>query len=272
MTIYIDVLLAVNLYINYFLVRGTSLLLRIEISARRCLLSAAVGAMFSLFVLAPELPFAASTAIKLISGVIIVFVAFGKSKRADFVIRMLCFLLISFVYAGAMLALWVFVAPFGMFYRNGIAYFDIPIIAVALLTIMSYGAVWVVRTFIDRKNLSTMRAEITISMAAGSVSLIGIADTGNNLCDPFNGKPVIICRSEVIQDIAPENIRCYLEGKTEAIDSIRLVPCHTIAGSTLVPVFTAKVSVNGRRADAAIGVTTQLLGADCIFNPKLLSI
>ena len=53
--IYIDVLLVVNLYINYFLVRGTSLMLRRKVSPRRVILASAVGAVGSLLILVPDL-------------------------------------------------------------------------------------------------------------------------------------------------------------------------------------------------------------------------
>ena len=55
LVIYIDVLLVVNLYINYFLVRGTSLMLRRKVSPRRVLLASAVGAVGSLLILVPDL-------------------------------------------------------------------------------------------------------------------------------------------------------------------------------------------------------------------------
>ena len=55
LVIYIDVLLVVNLYINYFLVRGTSLMLRRKVSPRRVILASAVGAVGSLLILVPDL-------------------------------------------------------------------------------------------------------------------------------------------------------------------------------------------------------------------------
>lgn len=53
LVIYIDVLLVVNLYINYFLVRGTSLMLRRKVSPRRVIFASAVGAVGSLLILVP---------------------------------------------------------------------------------------------------------------------------------------------------------------------------------------------------------------------------
>ena len=54
LVIYIDVLLVVNLYINYFLVRGTSLMLRRKVSPRRVIFASAVGAVGSLLILVPD--------------------------------------------------------------------------------------------------------------------------------------------------------------------------------------------------------------------------
>lgn len=273
MTIYVDVLLAVNLYINYFLVRGTAILMRRDISAKRCILSAAAGAAFSPVILFPELPFIVTVLIKAGSGALIVLLAFGASKTPDFIISLLCFLLISFVYAGLMLGLWIFAAPFGMFYRNGTAYFDIPIIAVALFTAAAYGIVRLLRYISDRRAASARYAEISITAAGRSVKLRGLADTGNSLCEPFGGKPVIICPLEKLGELAPPYVHEYFGGGTE-LEGLRLVPCHTLGGRTLLPVFGAEeITVDGRRADAVIGVyDRQIEGAECIFNPNLISL
>ncbi|MBE6901361.1 MAG: hypothetical protein E7478_02710 [Ruminococcaceae bacterium] len=272
MTIYVDVLLAVDLYINYFLVRGTAKFLHKVISPRRCILAAAVGAIFSIAVLAPELPFVISCLIKLASGAAVVLTAFGKSRAGDLVIALLSFMLISFIYAGLMLAIWVFAAPFGMFYRNGVAYFDVPLIYVALVTICAYAFIRLIRYYSDKRNLAAAEMLITIARNGTAVTLVGKADTGNGLCDPFSGKPVIICSKDSISSLIPENVSNYLSGKTDLINGIRLVPCDTIAGHALVPIFDADVTINGSGAEAAVGVTVRPLGADCIFNPKIISL
>ena len=270
MTIYIDVLLAVNLYINYFLIRGTSTVLHRDIRVCRCIAAAAIGALFSLVVLFPELHFFVSAFIKLVSGCIVVIAAFGFVNISDYLFVLLFFLVVSYVYAGMMLALWIFAAPFGMFYRNGIAYFDVPIIGVALFTIAGYAVVTLVRRVADKKNISAIHSIIKIISNDILLELDGIADTGNSLTDPFNGTPVVICEREKIVSILPDNIVNYLNGKTDDIDGIRLAPCNTISGHTLVPVFSAEVIINGKRKQVAIGVVTSRLGADCIFNPRLL--
>lgn len=151
LVIYIDVLLVVNLYINYFLVRGTSLMLRRKVSPRRVIFASAVGAVGSLLILVPDLNPVLCVLIKIALGIGITFAAFGRQNKIDFLISSLSFLVVSFIFGGAMTALWNIAAPAGIFVRNGTAYFDIPIIAAALFTAALYGGFRVFRTIIDRR-------------------------------------------------------------------------------------------------------------------------
>ncbi len=271
MTVYIDVLLAINLYINYFLIRGTALFLHRNISAKRTLAAASVGALFSLCIFLPELPFILTVLIKTISGAATAFAAFGYRGLSDFIIDILCFMVISFMYAGLMMALWSYAAPLGMYYRNGAAYFDVPMIAVAIFTAIAYAVVRFIRYLSDKRTISAEIKDITISHLSRCVTIKAIPDTGNSLCDLFSGTPVIICRMAAIDAITPENIRTYLSGSTDVIEAIRLVPCHTVGGSALIPIFRADdILLDGKRVDALIGVSKNELGTDCIFNPKLI--
>ena len=273
MTVYIDVLLALNLYINYFLIRGTALILHRDITVRRILAAAAMGSMFSLTILLPSLPFLLTMLIKSFSCICIALVAFGYHRLRDFIIDMLCFLVVSFMYAGLMLALWQFVAPMSMLYRNGTAYFDIPIIVVALLTAAAYAVIRFLRYLSDKRSICTKTQKIIIHHNGQEITLTAIPDTGNSLTDPFSGTPVVICSAASIDPIMPANVRTYLSGELSELHSIRLAPCRTVGGTALLPLFRAeKLLINGKAADAMIGVCRHDIGAECIFNPELIII
>lgn len=268
MIIYADVLLAVNLYINYFLLRGTSLLLQRRITPLRCLSAAAVGAAFSLVLMLPELHPALSVLIKLTSGVAVTLVAFGFQKRIDFVLETLCFLAVSFSFAGGMAALWNLAAPLGMYCNNGCVYFDIPIGAAAVITAALYGGFRLARFIIERRK-PALREKVTIRNNGHSVTLDGLGDTGNCLRDSFSGKPVIIASAEKLRDILPENVLNYLSGNSAGIEGIRLVPCSTVTSEGVIPVFPAEILIGGVPAEALVGVSRNTLpGADCIFDPE----
>lgn len=274
MTIYIDVLVILNLYINYFLLRGTSLLIKHDISVKRCLLSACAGALFSLVILLPELPFIITVITKVCSGITLVFIGFRTTKGADFIIAVITFLLVSFVYAGAMLGLWLFIAPHGMYYRNGMTYFNIPIIAVAAISAVSYGIIRFVRFISDRRCTEIRYETISITSGEYSVTVKGFADTGNSLRDPFSGLPVILCQMNDIAPLVPQYIHNYFTHCTDDLDGLRLIPCHTICGRSLIPVFRAdSITIAGRKVAAMIGVyVDDTPNACCIFNPEIISI
>lgn len=202
LVIYIDVLLVVNLYINYFLVRGTSLMLRRKVSPRRVILASAVGAVGSLLILVPDLNPILCVLIKIALGIGITFAAFGRQNKIDFLISSLSFLVVSFIFGGAMTALWNIAAPAGIFVRNGTAYFDIPIIAAALFTAALYGGFRVFRAIIDRRKPQS-HAVVRIRNGAAEVTLDGLADTGNSLRDSFTGKPVVITSIGKVAEISP---------------------------------------------------------------------
>lgn len=270
MVIYADVLIAVNLYINYFLLRGTALVLRRKIKPLRCIIASAIGAAGALAILLPELHPIIGVLLKAAVGAVITLTAFGRQKRGDFLLTLLCFLAVSFAFAGGMMALWYFAAPLGMYYRNGFAYFDIPIGAAAVITAVLYGGFRLVKIIFDRKR--PLRHEKVIIRSKGlEISLDGLADTGNSLCDSFSGKPVVIASLEAVRAAVPDAVLNYLSGRTEQLEGIRLVPCRTVTSEGVVPVFPAEIIIDSKSADALLGVTRQeISGADCIFNPNII--
>lgn len=270
MVIYIDVLLAVNLYINYFLIRTAALILRRKSTPGRYLLASAAGAVCSLIILVPALHPALCLLIKTAVGALMVLAAFGVGKRIDMLISLLCFLLVSFVLGGAMTVLCEFLEPSGVYMHNGTPYFNIPIIAAAAVTAAVYGGFRLFRMLADRRK-PAIHSEVVISRGGASVALDGLADTGNSLRDGFSGKPVIIAALGGIAGIVPCEVLNYLSGSSDRLDGIRLVPCRTVTSEGVIPVFRADISINGKPADALVGVTkNQISGADCIFDPNII--
>lgn len=271
MVIYADVLLAVNLYINYFLVRCTCLLLRRKVTHLRCFLACGAGTLGALVIFLPELHPVVNLLFRAALGVAVTFILFGRQKRVDLLISLLCFLAVSFGFAGGMLALWYFAAPLGMYYGNGTAYFDIPIIAAAAITAGLFGAFRLAGYIMDRRRPAS-HAVVKLRRDGAEVTLDGLADTGNSLRDSFSGKPVILASLHSVEAVAPDAVLNYLSGSSDMLDGIRLVPCRTITSDGVVPVFPAEVTIDGRRAEALVGVSRMnISGADCIFDPDIIS-
>ena len=76
-TIYVDVLLGLNLFINYFLLLAVSKFLSWEGKRKRFFLAALIGALYSLTILLPELPDILSLIFKLLIAGVLIRIAFS---------------------------------------------------------------------------------------------------------------------------------------------------------------------------------------------------
>lgn len=270
MAVYADVLVILNLYINYFLVRAAALLLRRDVSRRRSVIAASIGAAASLVMLLPSLPFPAVAAIKLAVCAGMTLAAFGWHGRGALALEALCMALMSFLFAGASLALWTFCAPSGMVYENGTAYFNVSLPALAAFTAAAYAAVRVVRFFDKKRRRARRTCEVAVTLGGKSAKLHGFADTGNGLRDPFSGRAVVICRRDALGELLPAQVAAYLNGSPDG--ALRLVPCRTVTGVKPLPVFRAdSVTIDGKAVEAVIGVSDELDGSQCIFDPEIIS-
>ncbi len=275
MVIYADVLVVLNLYINYFLIRTSALIMRRGITRKRCVLAALAGAVGSLVILLPPLPFWVVFLEKAALCALITFISFGKQPAADFAVSALFFLTVNFIFAGLMLALETIAAPYSMFCGNGVCTFNIPLGALIAFTIAAYCVVKLVRLFSDKRLRTSRVCPVSIFWGEKNLALRGLCDTGCEIRDIFTGKPIIVCEAEKIREIIPSEICAYLEGQLPDNTGLRLVPYKTVSSESLLPVFKAeKVLINDKPIDAYIGVSTASLGGDidCVFNPKILSI
>ncbi len=124
-TIYVDILFAVNLFMNFFLLLVTARLAHQPYKRLRLLAGAALGALFSFVILLPELGILFSIATKVVFSALIVLASFHAASLKRFLKLYACFFTVNFAFAGIAFALWLFVAPPGLAMGNGAFYFDI---------------------------------------------------------------------------------------------------------------------------------------------------
>jgi stage II sporulation protein GA (sporulation sigma-E factor processing peptidase) len=279
--IYIDLLVIINLYITFFLLKGTAAFLHRKITNRRILAGSLAGGVFSLMILLPPLPFLVNILVKMAAGMLIVLIAFGyKPKQSEngyaeqtllfaYFKNALIFLIINVVFAGLTLMLWFFAAPFGMEYNNGVAYFDISFTTLIITTILAYGLIRFLRYILDTKHVGERSYKLTVSAGGNTVTMDAIADSGNMLVDYFSGTLVIICPYSTIGIVSPVGVL-----DKEPPVGILLLPYNTIDSSGLIPVFKADEiiiksdNMPDKPVKALIGVTQK--DSPAIFNPKLL--
>lgn len=137
-TVYLDILLCLNLFINYFILLAASKFTKLSPKRRRIVLGAAFGALCSLIILLPPLHSVLNFGIKMLVAAGTVFLTFGRQPFKVFLKNFAAFLLISFCFGGAMIALWFAFTPKGMVINNGAVYFNLSPLVLIVSTLICY--------------------------------------------------------------------------------------------------------------------------------------
>ena len=269
-TIYADVLIVLNIYVNFFLLRITAGMTHSPLRTGRCIAASAYGSLFSLTILLPSLGRLPSLAVKLAAAVSIVAAAFGLKGRRRLIINTAAFFCANFILAGAVYGIYALLKPEFIHFNNACFYIDFSLVVLVVVTAALYLAVRLARLFFDRAPDDGYN--VYIRSGEKVISLNGLADTGNCLVDHFTGSPVIICP-----------VSSYRELKGSELDisalpkGLRLLPCSSVSGSGLIPVLrpdevliSSCTGRSGKAVDAVIGFGES--GGRAVFNPRLLKI
>lgn len=124
----------------------------------------------------------------------------------------------------------------------------------------------------------TVNVEITLSDV--KVKLMGLVDSGNLLCDPISGCPVIlITASSAEKLLSISDIERIQHGRTEELDGtlrtrFRTVFAKGATGETMLPCFRAdEILIGSRPCRAIIGISANgkfTDGLDCIVPSSLV--
>ena len=289
MVIYVDMLVAVNVLIDYFLLLATCKFLQLHAKRVRFLLASFLGGVSALVVLLPKLNLLFSLSINLLASSIILLVSFGKTPHRYFIKILACFYGISLLFSGVMTVLWFFVFPNGMVVNNGKVYFNISPLLFIALTVVSYTIMRLVYLLTGRHELKRRVYPVTVTVEGRNVELMAMADTGNSLRDTVSRAPVLVAEYAAVEPLIPEDFRPLFQkkGDWKEIDQLgqsgwqsrfHLIPFAAVYANGLLPAFKAdKILVKGEDRDRKktfyIAVCNQKLSLgnyNALFNPELL--
>ena len=243
-TIYIDILISVNLLINYFTLKATSKFLYINTTKTKMILGASLGAIYSLYILLPYEKIFSSMVIKFLMSITIILVAFGLQNKKNFIKCIVCFYSINFAFSGCILALWFIFRPNGLIVNNGMVYFNISPLILIILTIFSYTLISIINKFIGKQEDVSLYKKIHINLYDQKIQLYAKIDTGNSLKEPFSNLPVIVVNEEKIKKFIPLNSKSLSTGDILNYDKhkkiqtkLRVIPFKTISGEGILPAF-----------------------------------
>lgn len=281
-TVYIDVLFAVNFFINILIIAGGGIALSQELCVWRVVLSAGVGAVFACGMFFPNLGFVTSVWMKGIISVLMVLCAYRIKSVAHFLKAVAGFYVSSFIFGGGIIALMLMSdlgAKTGAVYSNGTVYFNLPWKMFFLWAAITFGLIcfWgrIRKRKIQKKELER---NLKICAKGRECEMKALADTGNLLFEPITGEAVIVCEYERVKRL----LSCRKETLAESVVAsgmrVRLVPFSSVGkkDGLMVGFCPDRVEVDGREAKkCVVGISeTKLFENDeyhAVLNPYIIN-
>lgn len=274
MTIYADVLIAVNTIVNFFIILLCGKINKQQIKNWRIILGALVGGIFSLTIFLPLNNGILDAVIKIISAMFMILMSFGFKKIKVFLRNVSTLFLITYLYAGVVFAIWYLFKPQKILIINSIVYFDISLLFLIISIVAIYLAITVFSSIVKKEAVSAKNCCVRLFLDARNIELNTMFDTGNSLSDPLSASPVIIVSKNKLTEL------CFGEiNFVNLPDRYRIIPCRTVSGDVLlegVRCDKAEIEFEGNtyKFENPIAVISRTPFADefdAILNPEILT-
>ncbi len=242
--IYADILVVVNIYVTYLLLRLTGLVTNSELKPARLVFSAFIGGFYSLILLLPNITDSIIVTTRVLMCFILLILAYKVNSKCHLLKLVVAFFIINFVFAGIMIGLWYAFNPTSFLFNNGIVYFNIDTISLLVLTVICYTIFLTFHKILKVKSPINCLYTLTIYIKDITYNCKAFLDTGNTLRDPFSSLPVIVVAQSVF-DAHIDELNGEIRGKM-----LRYIPCSTISSNNLLPAFRPdKIHIKGISSD-----------------------
>lgn len=237
--IYIDVLVCINLIIDFLLLCAVARVLSRPTRRRRLIAGAVVGALSSLTILLPVMPLPLTVLIRLCAAALMVLAAFPFGGVWVFAKSTFALFIVSAIFAGICFGLWWLVAPNGLYVQGGVVYYDVPPLWLIGLTVISYGILCLYNRVTRKRIALGLRYRIEIVDGDCRITLRALLDSGHSLTEHFTGAPVIIVRADAIAPLQ----HMYDPADIHAANAarIRYIPYSSIGGEGVLAAFRPKM-------------------------------
>ena len=274
MVIYADILVILNLIVDYMLLLVTGKIIKLRPPAVRQIAAAFVGGLTSLYIFAPSGGTIGGIFIRIASCAVMVLISFGFKSLKCFARGCAVLMIVCFAYGGIMTALWYLLKPDGMAVINSVVYFNISpavLIGSSVTVYLLYTAFY---SLLKKNSALAERCNITVFAGDGKVNMEGIIDTGNSIEDTFGNSEVIITDSKGAAALFG-NID--IESNESLKSRYRLMPCGTVSGTGALDGFRCDMATvtDGTRTvrleKPILAVSKTRLNDDyqAIVNPKI---
>ncbi len=257
--LYLDQHFFLNLAADYLLLLAAARVLGLVLRRLRYLAGALLGALYAVLVMLPGFGFLATMPGKLLAALGMGLLAYGGEKR--FLRCTIVFLGVSALFGGAFWALGL---------SSG-APVSLPLPLLLGCFALCYGALQLFYRA-GGKLPETPRAEVCICLAGREASFMVLLDSGNSLCDPASGKPILVACPHAVKKLFPglEEALSLQAPQLLALSSqfpllqhrFRLIPYRALGSTGMLAAFRPdSVRIDGKsRPDLLIALSESAAG------------
>lgn len=238
MTIYLDIVLFENIFLNSIIILSTAILGKVQIKIIRILIASFIGGIFAIGNYIIKLNSFWGIIFKMIISIIMMKIAFNKCTSKKLIKQLIYFYLVSFTFGGIAFMLLFFINPKDIIIKSNHLVGVYPL-KVAIMSGIVGFIVFVVISKIVKNNLNkkSIICDIEIFYNGNTEKIKTMIDTGNLLKDPISQNDVIIVEKDSLKSVISkdilDNIQAILQGKwleTENVHSykLKLIPFSSL--------------------------------------------
>jgi len=238
MTIYLDIVLFENIFLNFIILLSTAIIGRTQIKIFRIFLSSLIGGLFSICNYIMNIDSILGIFSKILISILMIKIAFFNCNFQKLIKQLIFFYLVSFTFGGIAFMLLFFINPKNIIIRSNHLVGLYPI-EIAIFSGIVGVFVFFIISKIIRNNLSkkSMICDMEIFYNGNTKKIKTMLDTGNLLKEPISKTDVIIVEKESLKSIMSkdilDNIQSILQGKwleSENVHSykLKLIPFSSL--------------------------------------------
>ena len=285
--IYIDVLIFVNIIVDYFLLMITAFFTGAPRKRVRTALAAFAGSLLSLVILIPEMHIVLSLLVKAAGAFIMAAIAYGV-KNPRYLLRNSAYLFVAsglvaggVIFAGEVLNNNAFVN------KNLGIYIDVSPLTLIIVVLVIYIMLALFELLFKKHRRLDKTYRATLSLGGRRLEFDALIDSGNKLYDALSGRDAVVLKRSFSKKLLDQKQLDALEGFNTAGDSsaladigeFALLPFSSLGGSGLLLGFGADMcSVDGENGkaikierpfvafadDKLLGETDGIIGYDAV--------
>ena len=226
-TIYADVFFFINMFEDFVLLLCVKRIIHANIKYTRLLLSAFLGAIFSFTAFLPFNQFPVNFIVDIILSLTLTLICFGYKNKNLFLKTSATLVIVSLLYTGAMIFIYLAFSPSGMMIINNAVYFNVSPLLLIILTFVIYVILFLFKKLYKNHTGSSLIHKVKILHNNKEYNIKCKTDSGCNVKEPFSGASVIIAEKSELENLSADE------------KTMRVIPFDSLGGNGIIYGFKA---------------------------------